>query len=291
MTQGDMMTAITTTSSPTTRVDTESVTRRTGARFGTASVQAARRTLVQFRRTPQVLLMGTIQGGLFLFMFRYIFGGAIDPGQAGTYVDFLVPGFLVTVILWTGMTAPAGVAEDAASGFHDRLRSLPIPRAAAVAGRSVADTALIAWSILVTTLLGFAVGFRVHAAIGSVALGFGLLLVATYAFTWMFVAIGLVSGNAQSAQGTSTLTVIPLTFVSGAYVPLHSMPGWMQPVAANQPLTVVINAVRSLMLGGADAAGVGGHTSAYWAGLSLAWCAAIFAVFGTISVARFARRR
>lgn len=284
------MTAIT-TSQPTTPVVRDTVSHRTGAGFGTASVQAARRTLVQFRRTPQVLLMGTIQGALFLFMFRYIFGGAISPGQSGTYVDFLVPGFLVTVILWTGMTAPAAVAEDAASGFHDRLRSLPIPRAAAVAGRSFADTGLIAWSILVTTGLGFAVGFRPHAAIGSVALGFGLLLVASYAFAWVFLAIGLTSGNAQSAQGMSTLTVIPLTFVSGAYVPLHSMPGWMQPVAANQPVSVVINAVRSLMLGGADAAGVGGHATAYWVAVGLAWCAAILAISSAISVTRFARRR
>ena len=101
--------------------------RTTGAGFVTASLQSAKRTILQFFRTPQLLMLGTVQGALFLFMFRYIFGGAIHPGGGVDYVDFLVPGFLVTGILWLGMPASSGVAEDATTGVHDRLRSLPIP--------------------------------------------------------------------------------------------------------------------------------------------------------------------
>ena len=284
------MNVITSSSPRTTIRDLHPATDDAGAGFAVTTAQATRRTVLQFARTPQLVVLPTVMGALFLFVFRYIFGGAIAPGGGIDYVDFLIPGFLVTSILWTGMNAPAGVAEDAASGVHDRFRSLPVPRAAVVTGRSLADGALATWALLVTTGLGFAVGFRTHAAIVSLLLGLALMLVETFAFAWLFVSLGLVAGNAQAAQGMSTLLVVPLTFLSSGYVPVSSMPGWMQPVAANQPVTVVINAVRSLALGGPGAAGVG-HTTAYWVGLSLVWCAAIFAVFCAIAVARFARAR
>jgi ABC-2 type transport system permease protein len=280
----------TTITSSTPDVALTPVLPTTGAGFLTAAGQTTRRTVLQFFRTPQVLLMGTILGALFLFMFRYIFGGAIDPDSGVDYVDFLVPGFLVTTIFWTGMNAPAGVAEDAASGVYDRLRSLPIPRSAVMVGRSLADTALIWWSMLVTVAIGFAVGFRTHADVPSVLAALALVLVATYVFTWVFITIGLVAGNAQGAQGIATLVVVPLTFVSSAYVPSDTLPGWMQPIAENQPVAVFVNAVRSLMLGGPDAAGVG-HSTSYWVTLSLAWCAAILVAFGSLATARFARTR
>ena len=116
-----------------------------------------------------------------------------------------------------------------------------------------------------------------------------LIIVAGMAFTWIFIVIGLVSGNAQAAQGLSML-VIPFSFVSSANVPVESMPGWMQPFAANQPVSVIINAVRCLMLGGAETVGIG-HSTAYWVVLSLVWCAAIVAVFLPIAAIRFGRRR
>ncbi len=285
------MTAIT-TSTAKSESETGSGARDTpdqGAGFLTATGQTARRTALQYLRTPQLLVLPTIIGALFLFIFRYVFGGAIST-QGVDYVDFLIPGFLVSLVLWTGMNAPAGVAEDAASGVHDRLRSLPIPRAAVVAGRSLADGALIAWTLVVATLLGYAVGFHTHADTANVAAAFALMLVASYAFTWMFISLGLSAGNAQAAQGVATLIVIPLTFLSSSYVPVHSMPGWMQPFAKNQPITVIINAARSLMLGGPRAAGVG-HTTAYWVVLSLVWCVGILVVFAGIAVARFSRPR
>jgi ABC transporter DrrB family efflux protein len=260
-----------------------------GVRYGTAALVTARRTVLQFFRTPQLLMMGSIQGALFLFMFRYVFGGAIQTRGALSYVDWLVPGFLVTVILWTGMSAAAGVAEDSASGVYDRLRSLPTPRSAVMVGRSLADGALVAWGIFVTAIIGFILGFRAHGDIAKVLLGFALMVVAGYAFTWVFITIGLISGNAQAAQGMSML-VIPFSFISAANVPVSSMPGWMQPFAANQPVSVVINAVRSLMQGGTGVVGIG-HTTAYWVVLSLVWCAGIIAVFGTLATARFSRTR
>lgn len=258
-----------------------------GAGFVATSLATGRRTVLQFFRTPQLLMMGTVQGALFLFMFRYVFGGAIDTRGGLSYVDWLVPGFLTTTILWTGMGAASGVAEDSSTGVYDRLRSLPIPRSAVMVGRSLADALLTAWAIFVTTLIGLLVGFRIHGSVGQVALAFVLMLVAGYAVSWVFITIGLFSGNAQAAQGMSML-VIPFSFISSANVPVSSMPGWMQPFAANQPISVVINAVRSLMQGGTDVVGIG-HTTGYWVVASLLWCAGIVLVFGSLSTRLFAK--
>ncbi len=260
-----------------------------GASFGTATVGSARRTILQFFRTPQVLFMGTIQGAMFLIMFRYVFGGAIASGGALSYVDFLVPGFLATTVLWAGMGAASGVAEDSSTGVYDRLRSLPIPRAAVMVGRALADTTLVAWGLLITGILGFLVGFRAHAPIPDIAFAFALIVVSGFAFAWVFILIGLVGGNAQAAQGLSML-VIPFSFVSSANVPVSSMPGWLQPFAANQPVTVVINAVRCLMQGGATRVGIN-HSTTYWVMAALLWCAGIAVVFGALSVRRFSKTR
>lgn len=262
----------------------------TGAGFVTACLQSAKRTILQFFRTPQLLMLGTVQGALFLFMFRYIFGGAIQVNSQLDYVDFLVPGFLVTGILWLGMPASSGVAEDATTGVHDRMRSLPIPRASVMFGRSLADTALTSWGLFVTGVLAFIFGFQLHSSAIDVVIALALLLVVTYSFMWVFITIGLVSSSAQAANGMATLLVIPVAFISAAYVPASSLPSWLQPVADNQPFTVFSNALRSLTLGGTNAVGIG-HTTTYWVIISLVWCAGIFLVFSTIAVTRFSRRR
>jgi ABC transporter DrrB family efflux protein len=263
----------------------------TGAGFVTTALETARRSVLQFFRTPQVLMMGTIQGALFLLMFRYVFGGAVRPRGASylNYVNFLVPGFLVTVSLWTGMAAAAGVAEDSSTGVYDRLRSLPIPRSAVMVGRSMADLILVAWGTFVTALVGYGVGFRTHGGTGRVALAFLVMMMGGYALTWIFITLGLVAGNAQAAQGMSML-VVPFSFVSSANVQVDTLPGWMQPFAANQPVSVIINAVRSLMQGGPGNVGLG-HSTTYWIVLSAVWCAGIVAVFSTIAVRKFGKMR
>jgi ABC transporter DrrB family efflux protein len=222
-------------------------------------------------------------------MFRYVFGGAINPGGNLDYVNFLVPGFLVTVILWSGMSAAAGVAEESSTGVHDRLRSLPIPRAGVMVGRSMADSALVAWGIFVTTIIGVLVGWRPAGSVSQIVVGFASMLIAGFAFTWIFIFIGLVAGNAQAAQGLSML-VIPFSFISSANVPVSSMPGWMQPFAANQPISVIINSVRGNMVGDISQLGVG-HTQTYWTVLGLGWCVGITLVFGFLSVRRFSKMK
>jgi ABC transporter DrrB family efflux protein len=252
----------------------------------TTVAQVAGRTVRQFVRTPQLLVVSTVQGAMFLLIFRYVFGGAIEiPGVP--YVDFLVPGFVVTGVLFSGTGAAAGVAQDVEQGFFDRLRSLPVARPALLAGRAVADTGLLTWGLVVTTAIGFLVGFRIHGSVAEAVAAFGLCAVYGFAFTWLFVWIGLSAGSAQAAQGLSLL-VFPLTFVSSAYVPVDSMPGWMQPVAEHQPITVMTNAVRTLVLGDPAAAGLTGST-AHWVVLSLLWSAGLISVFAPLAVARYRR--
>jgi len=199
-----------------------------------------------------------------------------------------VPGFVVTGFLWAGMGAAAGVAEDVEQGLFDRLRSLPIPRAAVLAGRGLADTALVTWSLVVGTALGFAVGFRLHGPVAAGLAALGLCVLFSFAFEWVFITIGLAAGTAQAAQGMSVLMTV-LVFVSSAYVPVSSMPGWLRPAAEHQPVTPMVNAVRGLA-GGPQARALLAHTTAYSVGLSLIWAAAIVVVFGAAAAVRFSPR-
>ena len=255
-----------------------------GAMATTFAVTA--RTLRKFVRSPQLVVLGTIQGAMFLLIFRYVFGGNMAPGNV-PYVDFLVPGFIVIGLLVSGMTTATGVAEDVEHGVFDRLRSMPVPRAALVAGRAVADTATLTWGAAVTAAIGFAVGFRPDGSTVELLAAFALCIAFGFTFVWLFVLLGLLAGNTQAAQGTAML-VFPLTFVSSAYVPVASMPGWLQPIAENQPLTAMVNAVRSLALGGPEAAGLT-HSTSHWVMLSAVWAVGLVAVFAPLATMRYRR--
>ncbi|MGE0309067.1 MAG: ABC transporter permease, partial [Acidimicrobiia bacterium] len=184
-------------------------------------------------------------------------------------------------------TGAVGVADDIESGLFDRLRSLPIPRSATLLGRSVADTILVAWGATITLALGFATGFRFHAGVPASLAAFGLIVLFGAAFTWPMIYIGLVSGSAQAAQGMSFMT-FPFVFVSSAYVPVASMPGWLQPFAEHQPVTSMIGAVRALTLGD-QAEAVLGHTAAWFTVRAVLWAIAIVVLFATLATRRFAR--
>jgi ABC-2 type transport system permease protein len=246
----------------------------------------AKRTWLKFIRTPQLVVVGTVQGAMFLLIFRYVFGGAIGSGNLA-YVNFLAPGFITTGIIWQGMASAAGIAEDHEQGFFDRLRSLPIPRSTVLAGRAVADTATQTWGLTIMTIIGFAVGFRLHAPVQNAIFAFALIIVFSFAFEWVFIALGLFAGNAQAAQGMS-LMLIPFTFVSSAFVPVASMPGPLQAVAKYQPITYMVDAVRTLTQGARLEAELG-HPASYFVARSLLWSVVIVAVFAPIAVARYRR--
>ena len=252
----------------------------------TPTLQVTRRTVLKFVRTPQLIVVGTVQGAMFLLIFRYVFGGAIGSGGL-KYVDFLVPGFITTSVLFSGAGAAAGVAEDSSEGFLDRLRSLPIPCLAFPFGRLLADTALLTWGLLLTTAIGFLVGFRLHGGLAGGLGALALCILFGFAWSWGFVTLGLLAGNAQAAQGLSLL-VFPFTFVSSAYVPVSTMPGWLQAFARNQPITPMVNAARSLAEGAASERVIG-HTVGHDVVLSLLWSLVLVAVFAPVAVARYRR--
>ena len=261
----------------------------TGARLWVSSLLVAGRTVRKFVRTPQLIAFTAIQSALFLLMFRFAFGGAIHTGGSLSYVNFMVPGFIASTVVWAGMGAATGVAEDVEHGFVDRLRSLPIPRAAVLIGRSLADAALMVWALAVAAILGFTVGFRLTGSVADALAALGLCVVFGFAFEWVFILIGLVGGTAQAAQSMSLL-VVPLVFFSSAYVPVESMPTGLKQFGENQPLTPMADAVRGLVTGPGGKALLE-HSTSYYVGLSLVWAAAIFVVFGLLAVVRFTRRQ
>jgi ABC transporter DrrB family efflux protein len=270
-----------------TRQDGPAAKDHVGASYLAASVQVAARTVKKFIRTPALILAGTAQGVLFLLIFRYVFGGAVGHTGTESYVDFLVPGFIVTGVLFQGMGASSGVAEDLQGGLFDRLRSLPIRLLSIVTGRVTADTALVAWGVFTMTAAGFAVGYRTEGpAIDAVA-ALGVTVLYGFAFVWLFITMGLFAGSPQAAQGLSFL-VFPLSFVSSAYVPVSTMPSWMQGFARNQPMTVMSNTVRGLV-GGPAARQLLGHSVAYYLWPSLLWTAGIILVFAPLAVWKLKR--
>jgi ABC-2 type transport system permease protein len=246
----------------------------------------AKRSWLKFLRTPQLFWTATVQGVMFLLIFRYIFGGAIAAGQLG-YVSFVIPGILTTGLIWQGMGAGVSVTDDKTLGLFDRLRSLPIPRSAVLAGRALADTAIQAWGLIAMVIVSFLVGFRLHGGIGNGLIAVALILVYLFAFEWVFITTGLYAENAQAAQGIS-LILVPFTFVSSAYVPVASMPSGLRTIAAHQPVTYMVDSVRTLT-GGARAEALLGHPASYFIVRSLIWSAGIVVVFAPIAIARYRR--
>jgi ABC-2 type transport system permease protein len=253
--------------------------------LGPSTLQIAKRSLLRYMRTPQLIVVGTIQGAMFLLIFRYVFGGAIPIKGGIPYVDFLVPGFITTGVLFTGMNAATGAAEDLQQGFVDRLRSLPVPRVSFLTGRAAADTAWNTWGLLVTALIGFAVGFRIHGSVIDSVAAFGLCVVFGFAFEWLFIMLGLMAGTPQAAQGMALL-VFPFTFVSSAYIPVSSMPGWMQAFASRQPVTYMVDAVRSLSQGH-QAEVLIGHSTGYLVTGSLLWSLGFVVVFLPLAALKY----
>jgi ABC transporter DrrB family efflux protein len=238
------------------------------------------RNLIGLRRTPQLLVFSTIQPVMFVLLFRYVFGGAIEVPGGIPYVDFLMPGIFVQATVFGAIGSAIGMAGDLKSGLLERFHSLPMARSAVLAGRTSADMARNTFVVALMAAVGFAVGFRVHTdALGFVA-GLLLLLLFAYALSWVFVTVGLAVGDPETAQAASFPVMAPLVFASSVFVPVETMPGWLQAFAEHQPVSITADAVRALMLGGPTAENVL---------QSLAWSFGILLVFAPLAVRRFRR--
>lgn len=235
------------------------------------------RNLLAYVRLPQLVVFSTIQPIMFVLIFRYVFGGAIQVPD-GSFVNYLMPGIFVQSVAFGAVGTGVGLAEDMGKGLVERFRSLPMARSAVLAGRTAADLVRNVFVVCLMVVVGFLVGFRVGT--GAVAFLAGVLLILAfgYALSWVFALIGLGSANAETAQAVAFPTLFPLVFASSAFVPVETMPGWLQAFAANQPVSVTVDAARALMTGGPT-------TSAMFQ--SLAWTVVILAVFAPLAVRRY----
>lgn len=249
------------------------------------------RNLLNVVRVPQLLVFSTIQPVIFVLMFRYVFGGAI-PIPGVDYVDFLMPGIFAQTVAFGAIGTGIGLAEDMSKGLIERFRSLPMSRGAVLIGRSLADLSRNVFVQLLMVAVGFLVGFRIHAGVPKFALAIVLLLVFGFALSWLFALIGLTTKNAETTQAAAFPLMAPLVFASSAFVPVSTMPGWLQPFARNQPVSVTIAAVRKLVLGDTispqnyAALGIDGSTGSLVI-KSLLWSALFVAVFAPIAIARY----
>ena len=246
-------------------------------RLVTDTLVIAERNLVRLPRAPDLLLAFTVQPIMFVLLFRYVFGGAIQtPGYS--YVDFLIPGIIVQNIAFGGFVTALGLNEDVHKGLIDRFRSLPMARPAVLAGRTTADIVTNTLSMTVLLITGVIIGFSFHTDFLHAIAGVGLLLLFGYAFSWVFAFLGLLVSSPEAANSVGFIAVFPLTFISSAFVPVASMPEPLKSFAMVNPFTYVVDAMRSLWLG----APAGNYV---WG--AVVWSLVILAVFAPLAVARY----
>ena len=243
----------------------------------------ARRNLLVWTRVPAYIVFTVIQPVMFVLLFAFVFGGAI-PVKGTTYVNYLMPGIIGQTAAFASFGTAIALAQELKKGVIDRLRSMPMARSAVLAGRLVADTGRMLVTILIIVAVGYAVGFRFQNGFGPavamvvLATVFGLSICVIAAFT------GLAIGDEESVQAFGLIWLFPLTFVSSAFVPIQTMPGWLQAFATHQPVTAVVNAMRALALGEPFSANL---TADLWK--SIAWLAGIFIVFVPLAIRAYRR--
>jgi ABC transporter DrrB family efflux protein len=249
-------------------------------RLATDTLIIAERNLIRLPRAPELLLAFTVQPIMFVLLFRYVFGGAIQtPGYS--YVDFLIPGIITQNIAFGGFVTALGLNEDLHKGLIDRFRSLPMARPAVLAGRTIADIFTNGLSIVVLVITGLIIGFSFHTNALDVVAGFFLLLLFGYAFSWVFAFLGLLVSSPESANSVGFIAVFPLTFISSAFVPVSSMPSVLRAFANVNPFTIIVDAMRHLWIGYPSAG------DNVWG--AVVWSFVIIAVFAPLAVARYRR--
>ena len=250
------------------------------------TVTLTRRNLLAVTRIPEALFFSTVQPIMFVLLFRYVFGGAINTGT--DYVNYLMPGIFVQTVAFGAVSTSIGLAEDLQKGLIERFRALPMSRGAVLLGRTTADLIRNIFTIIIMTVVGILVGFRPTTGVLAYLAAVGLILLFAYALSWGFAVIGLTAPNSETAQVMSFPLLFPLTFVSSAFVPVASMPSWLQGFATYQPVSVTVSACRSLMIG-AQAANTG-HPTSYWVVQTLAWTAVLLIALIPLASHRYRTR-
>ncbi|MDR3202212.1 MAG: ABC transporter permease [Bifidobacteriaceae bacterium] len=238
------------------------------------------RHLVKMFRQPEQFFDVALQPVVFTLMFTYVFGGAI-AGDVASYLPYLLPGIMVQSVVTTSMVTGAKLREDMDKGVFDRFKSLPMARIAPLAGALLADTLRYVLAALVTLAVGFAIGYRPEGGVAGVAAASLLVVIVAWAVSWIFALLGVVARSASTVQGLSMAVLFPLTFISNAYVPVETMPGWLQSFVHVNPISHLISAARELTMSG------------HW-GMDVVWslmgAAGLVAVFAPITLRAYRRR-
>jgi ABC-2 type transport system permease protein/oleandomycin transport system permease protein len=244
------------------------------------SLVIAWRNLLNIRRNPQLLVFATIQPVIFILNFRYVFGGAINAQSLGgvAYVNYLMPGIFVQTVVFGALTTAVGLAGDLHLGIIERFKSLPIARSAVLTGRTNADLIRNFFVMILMCIVGFAVGWEIVSDVWGILAAVALILAFSYSLSWIFAFVGLSVKDGETAQAASFPILAPLIFASSAFIPVQTMPGWLQPWAEHQPVSVVCDAARHLTLG------LPAGTATLKA---LAWIVGIVAVFAPLAVRKY----
>jgi len=241
-------------------------------------------------RVPEVLIFSTIQPVMFVLLFRFVFGGSIDSGQPGGYVQLLMPGIFVQTVAFTLAGTASGLAEDMKKGLIDRFRSLPISRSALIIGRTLGDSLLNIVVLAVMGITGYLVGWRPTGGLGNVLLGFLFLLLFGYALSWVGVLVGLSAKDARVVQNVSFIVTFPLTFLSNAFAPTTGMPRALQYFAEWNPVSTMVAGCRSLFgLENQFGATAGSFPSENPLITSLIYMVVLMAIFIPLSARKYAR--
>jgi ABC-2 type transport system permease protein len=240
----------------------------------------AYRGLLKIKRTPEQLFDVTIQPIIFTLMFTYIFGGAI-AGNVSNYMPIIIPGILVQTVITTSVVTGTQLREDMDKGVFDRFRTLPIARISPLSGALLADTVRYAIASALTFVMGFIMGYHPKGGFGMVVLAALLVIAASWAVSWIFALLGVLARTAGSVQGISMIILFPLTFLSNAFVPANTLPGWLRWFANVNPVSHLVTAVRDLV----NDATIGGD---FW--LTLLGAAAIVVIFAPLTVRAYMRK-
>jgi len=247
----------------------------------------AGRNLRRVPRIPELAIFAIIQSIMFVLLFAFVFGGAIPLPGGESYNEYLMPGIFAQTIVFAAATTAIGMCDDINKGIIDRFRSLPMARSAVLTGRTSSDVVYNAGILVVLMLSGVAVGWTVHTGFVALLQGVALLLLFAFAMAWIGVWLGLSVPTVEVAQQVSFTVIFPITFVSNVFVPIASLPSWLQPFAEWNPTSTLTASLRQIW----------GNPNPYPAGSSLAstepvlvtigWVVVILAIFGPVGVRRY----
>jgi ABC transporter DrrB family efflux protein len=236
------------------------------------------RNLKRIPRIPELAIFAILQSIMFVLLFVFVFGGAIRIPGGGDYTPFLMPGIFAQTIVFAAATTAIGMTDDVNKGIIDRFRSLPMARSAVLVGRTLADFVRNFFVVILMCVVGFIVGWTIGTNVWGLLGCIGIILAFSYSLSWVFAIVGLSVKDAETAQAVSFPILAPLVFASSAFVPVATMPSWLQGWAKNQPVSVVVNAARALT--------IGGPTSEYVI-KAIIWIVGIIAVCAPIAVNRY----